>query len=65
MWCFRNRSTILVTEHDPKEGTEPGEEEEGAVEEDMSALGDKTIFEEDEDAAEECGARPTAELSEG
>jgi hypothetical protein len=65
MWCLRNRSPILVTKHDPKECTEPGEEEEWAVKEDVPALCDHAVFEEDEDTAQECGACAATEFAEG
>jgi len=65
MRCLGNRSPILIAKQDPKECTEPSKEEEWAVEEDMPALSDHAVFEEDEDTAKERGACAAAEFAEG
>jgi len=61
---LRDRSPVLVAEQDPEEGAETGEEEQGAVEEDVPALCNQAVFEQDENAPEESGACAAAEFAE-
>jgi hypothetical protein len=55
---------VLVTEADPEEDCERGEEDEGGVEKDISGLGDDGVFESEEKRGKERSCRAAVEAAE-